>query len=327
MDSPDRDAKQVTAFFHYRAEDRRPTAAAASFSGIATRADQSVSAGLLHARGADFKALRFVPEGGAGETNCYDLDRDLKLRRVNDPAGAAWVRTNVSIPIPFITADAASLLYTGEHGKRWRLPKGDAALDQPGKYGNARLCREVCTERNLLNVVGTFYELPAVNAGGFSKLRPIATHNRRIHDFASYRGLLVISGLAAGAKGENIIRSDDGQCALWAGAVDGLWRFGKPRGVGGPWLRTAVQANMPSDAYLATGYDRKRLMLSHTSSEAITFRVEADCSGTGQWSELVVLTVKPGQKLRHNFPDAFGAYWLRLVADKDSTATATFTYE
>jgi hypothetical protein len=325
--TPDRDAKQVTAFFHYRAEDRRPIAAAESFSGIATLADQSVSAGLLHARGADFKTLRFVPEGGAGETNCYDLDRDLKLRRVNDPAGAAWVRTNVSIPIPLITADAASLLYTDEHGKRWRLPKGDAALDQPGKYGNARLCREVCTERNLLNVGGTFYELPAVNAGGFSKLRPIATHNRRIHDFASYRGLLVISGLAAGAKGENIIRSDDGQCALWAGAVDDLWRFGKPRGVGGPWLRTAVQANMPSDAYLATGYDRKRLTLSHTSSGAITFRVEADCSGTGQWRELVVLTVKPGQKLRHNFPDAFGAYWLRLVADKDSTATATFTYE
>ena len=325
--TPDRDAKQVTAFFHYRAADRRSPGTPAGFAGMARPTDRPVSAGLLHARGADFKTLRFVPEGGAGETNCYDLDRDLKLRRVHDPAGAAWVRTNVAIPTPLITVDAASLLYTDERGKRWRLPKGDAALDQPGEFGKARLCREVCTERNLLNVGGTFYELPAVNAGGFLKLRPIATHNRRIHDFASYRGLLVISGIPTDARGEHIIRSDDGQCALWAGAVDDLWRLGKPRGAGGPWLQTVVQANAPSDAYLATGYDRKRLTLSHANKESVTFKVEADFTGTGQWSETIALTVKPGQKVEHVFPDAFGAYWLRLVTNQDAIATATFIYD
>ena len=110
-------------------------------------------------------------------------------------------RTNVAIPAPALTADAASVLYVDENGKRWRLPKGDAAFDQPGPLGAERLCREVCTERNLLNVHGTFYELPAENAGGFIKLRPIATHNRRIHDFASYRGLLVMSGVARRREG------------------------------------------------------------------------------------------------------------------------------
>lgn len=325
--TPDRSATKVTAFFHSRAEDRRPAEAAPIFTEIATPADKSGSAGLLHARGENSKCLRFLPLGPAGETNCYDLDVDLKLRRVDDPAVAAWMRKNVAIAAPLITADAASFLYVDESGHRWRLPKGEPALEPPGEFGNARLCREVCTERNLLNVGGTFYELPAANAGGFIKLRPVTTHNCRIHDFASYRGLLVLSGIAADARSEHIIRSDDGQCALWVGAVDDLWQFGKPRGVGGPWKDSAVKAKEASDAYLATGYDHKRLTLSHTSRETVTFKVEADFTGTGQWHEFVALAVKPGKTLEHKFPDAFGAYWLRLVADQDTTATAVLTYD
>jgi hypothetical protein len=138
--------------------------------------------------------------------------------------------------------------------------------------------------------------------------------------------LLVLSGIAADAKGDRIIRSDDGQCALWVGAVDDLWQFGKPRGVGGPWKETSVQANTPSDAYLATGYDHKRLTLSHASKEAVTFKIEADFTGTGVWSEVVSLAVKPGEKLEQNFPDAFGAYWLRVSASAATKATAQFEY-
>jgi hypothetical protein len=322
----DRDASKVTAFFHYRGEDGRPTEAAAMFAGLAKPDDKSVNGGLLYARGGDHKTLRFVPSGSLGESNCYDLDVDLKLRRVTDPTGAAWVRKNVAISTPLITADAASVIYTDEAGKRWRLPKGDAAFDQTGVLGDARLCREVCTERNLLNAGGTYYELPAENAGGFIKIRPITTHNRRIHDFASWRGLLVLSGIVDGAIGEHIVRSEDGKCSLWLGAVDDLWSFGKPRGHGGPWLESAVKAGVPSDAYLATGYDQKRVVLSHSSKSPIAFKVEADFTGTGSWSEVVTLKVKPGEKLEHKFPDAFGAYWLRVVADADTAATARFEY-
>ena len=109
--------------------------------------------------------------------------------------------------------------------------------------------------------------------------------------------------------------------------MDDLWSFGKPRGSGGPWHQTAVKAGVPSDAYLATGYDKKRLTLSHSASEPTIFRVEADFTGTGNWAEVTELTVRAGKPLEYRFPDAFGAYWLRLVADKDTTATALFTYE
>ncbi len=262
------------------------------------------------------------------ELGCYDLDAELQLRPVDDPAVAAWTAKAVAIPPSLMTVDAASVLYVDAQGRRWRLPKADPAFDRPGPLGGERVCREVCTERNLLNVHGTFYEMPAENAGGFAKLRPIATHNRRIHDFASYRGLLVLTGIREGAEaGGHIIRSDDGRCALWVGVVDDLWQFGKPRGIGGPWKNTAVKAGEPSDAYLMTGYDKKRLQLSHRSAEPVKIRLEADISGTGLWVTHREFTVDPGRPLECTLPDAFGAYWVRLTADRATTATAIFFYD
>jgi hypothetical protein len=91
-------------------------------------------------------------------------------------------------------------------------------------------------------------------------------------------------------------------------------------------LNTDVKAGESSDAYLATGYDHKKLTLSHTGKNPITFKVEADITGTGAWSEVTSIEVKPGKKLEHTFPDAFGAYWLRVKASADTTATAQFSY-
>jgi hypothetical protein len=323
----DRAASGVTAFFHYRAEDNRATEASPIFDGIARPADERVNGGLLHARGGEARTLRFVAKNASGRLGCYDLDGDSRLRRVEDPEGEAWVSTRLAIQAPLITADAASLLYVDTAGRRWRLPKGDASVEAPGPLGKGRLAREVSTERNLLNVGGTFYEVPAENAGGFSRLRPIATHNRQIHDFASYRGMLVMSGLAADAQGDHVIRSDDGKCALWVGTVDDLWSFGKPRGRGGPWLDTPVKAGQPSDPYLATGYDHKRLTLSHLGQGTITCKVEADYAGNGSWKEVLSIQVKRGARVEHRFPEAFGAYWLRVTASADTTATAQLDYD
>jgi hypothetical protein len=248
----------------------------------------------------------------------YDLDASLELRMADDHKGAEWTAKNAAIPASRLGVDGASTFYIDDKGTRWRLPKG--SLDD-----GSRVCREVCTERNLLNACGTFYEMPAENAGGFAKIRPIATHNRAIHDFASYRGLLVMSGVASDAKGEHTIRSSDGKVALWVGAVDDLWAFGKPRGAGGPWRESAVKAGQPSDPYLCTGYDRKRLKI--TSSAPARIRIEADFAGTGAWQEFISFVVEASKEHEYTFPDAFGAYWLRLVCDSDAVVTAEFIYE
>jgi hypothetical protein len=37
--------------------------------------------------------------------------------------------------------------------------------------------------------------------------------------------------------------------------------------------------------------------------------------------------VPPGEPLVHEFPAGYAAHWVRLTADRDTTATATFVYE
>jgi len=321
-----RDAENVTASFHYRNDDGRANEAASFTAGIAKPGDENVSGGLIYARGGGNKTMRFVASNPGGDLGCYDLDGDLKLQHVDDVPGIEYAKKNYAIPQDVLTIDDASVLYVDAKG-RWRLPKGDAALDKAGPLGAERICREVCTERDIFNAAGTFFETPAENAGGFAKIRPITTHNRRIKDYASYRGLLVLTGVTDDAKGEHIVRSDDGKCALWLGAVDDLWQFGKARGEGGPWKNSAVQPGQPSDAYLMAGYDKKRVTLSHDAKSVVEFTIEIDYLGDGSWDKYQTLTVAAGQNLEHAFPKGFEARWVRVTANQGCEATATFKYE
>jgi len=320
---PGADCAQATAYFQYHNPDKRGDQPAAMFAGLARPGETNISGGLLHQRGGNAHTLQCLAADGA--TASYELDGDLQLRRTNDPVSVAWAKTHLAIPRDFLTADDASVVCVENH-QRWRLPRGDASFERPGAVADERVCREVVTERDLFNAYGTFYELPAESAGGFAKIRPITTHNRHIKDYASYRGLLVMSGVGKHATGKHIIRSDDGQCALWVGALDDLWQFGKPRGVGGPWKNTRVQANEPSDPYLMTGYDHKQLTLAHSGSGVVKICVQVDIAGTGDWVDFRTFDVPADQPVAYRFPEAFAAYWVRVVADQPTTATAQFTY-
>ena len=72
----------------------------------------------------------------------------------------------------------------------------------------------------------------------YTKMRPVCTHNRRISDFTTWNGLLVLAGLKADAQeSTHVYMSDEGKTSLWFGGIDDLWKFGKPTGVGGPWKK------------------------------------------------------------------------------------------
>ena len=328
----DRDCESATAYFQYSDAPRRSTAGAI-FDGLAAPGDENVSGGLIRARGANLKTLHFAAmrtaNGAVEDTGYYEIGAEMTLKRVDDPAAHQWLKENVAVPEDVITVDAASVLYVDDAGNRYRLPKGDPAFDQRGPLGIERIDREVCTERDLFNCHGTFYELPARNAGGFSKIRPISTHNRRIKDYCSWRGLLVMTGISDDAPSANrhIIRSEDGSCAIWVGAVDDLWVLGKPCGRGGPWNGTPVKAERPSDAYLMTGYDRKTMTISHGHDEKTTLRIEVDVDGNGTWKTYRSFEVPSGQRIVHRFDEAFGAYWLRAVCSRDTKATVQLVYE
>ncbi|MCG6156550.1 discoidin domain-containing protein [Rubinisphaera margarita] len=479
----DQPATQLTAHFQYRNRDERRPTNDPMFAGLATLDDKPETTGLMQSLSYNKLGLA-VPADKSGSIGYYEIDSQLQLQRVDDPAAAARLIEAVRQPEQTVTVDDASVLLI-EDGKRYRLPKNDRypqwkrpaarqtqgltladVLDQslaldatvktssihgeyaphfavdgrigndearwistsgekgaieidlgqpqtfrslwvvsgwlqdpqyvarnfdvqirdggdwrtleqgtvrrnhqieheivfdepvtaqelrivaaetghlriyeialfknspeiqranPLDFGPPRVCREAATERDLLNVHGTFYELPARNAQGLAKVRPVATHNLTIHDFCSHNGLLFFTGLDRSTESEHIFRSADGQAAVWAGVIDDLWKLGKPRGVGGPWNRTSVKADQPSDPYLMTGYDRKSVQIQ--SAAACQIRLEVDVDGTGLWIPYRSFELKAGDELQHEFEEGFSAYWVRAIADADTTATVMFRYE
>ena len=237
------------------------------------------------------------------EEKAYALDAELKLASV-DGRTAKAIATAAPLAKDVLRYEPSSILYVDDHGNRFRLPYGTRTVGGP-----SRVCREVCTERDHFNAGGIYYELPAENAHGFFGVRPVTTHGLPIVDYASWRGLFVLS-----LPGE-----------LRVMAVDDMWAAGKARGEGGPWLDEPVRAGSPSDAYLLNGFDRKSVRIK--ADRATTIRLEVDVDGWGTWVPAGAFEVAAGEERRVEFPRAFGGYWVRAVSSADCTASVRFVYE
>lgn len=326
-------ATTATAHFYYADEEERDTKAAPVFTGLASVDQSEVHGGLLYGLGDNRRALGLAATAFSGtedgDYRYYELNEKLELLPKKDPETLDFITAQFAIPKEVVTVEESSVLVVDDSGRRWRFPLGDPKFSALTDAGALRIAREVATERDLLNLHGTFYELPAENADGFAKVRPVASHSLRIHDYASYRGLLVMTGIdpEAGKDNEHVIVSADEQAAVWAGAIDDLWQLGKPTGQGGPWKNTAVQAGEASDPYLIGFYDRRSLELSHQSAEPVTFTIEVEPIGHGPWMEYQQVTVPPGETYTHQFPADFQARWIRFRADQNTTATAWLVYE
>ena len=354
------DLADATCFFHYKNADERPTQAAPIFDGIASPADVSDFLGARFWVRADNDRLAvvssLVKDGQVAEERYYELTEDGRLERVpcrfegGEPGTISRVKAMVEPRLPaseVFSIDELSAV-VALNGNRYRLPIGSDEAARVASPLPCRLDRETATERDLFHCAGTFYELPAQNAGGFAKIRPIATDGRLIVDYVSYRGLLVLAGVAPqtvqkstdnaatdadaaqtsaqAPEAGRIVRSDDGGAALWLGSLDDLWSFGKAVGRGSVWRETQVAAGVASDPMLATGFDRKTLVLENHSDADVEIALEADATATGDWREYRRFQVPAKQKVEFAFPDAFQAYWLRTVADRDATLSATFIY-
>lgn len=323
----------TVATVHFSFKDQKNSRLHASeiFSGLA-QADENAMGGLLYGLGNDKRALGMAAttfeDGEAIENGYYELDEKMQLLKKDNSDTEKFIREKFAIPQQVISIDKSSVLVVDDKGRRWRLPLGSNNFTELTNQGVLRIDREVATERDLFNCHGTFYELPAENADGFAKIRPVSSHKLRIHDYASYRGMLIMTGInpAAGNDNEHIVFSEDGKAAIWAGVIDDLWKLGKPVGEGGPWKNTAVKAGMPSDPYLIAFYDRKALELSHENDGIVTFTIEVDPSGHGPWMKYKEVAIQPGETYQHEFPQGFEARWVRFVADKTTKATAWLEY-
>jgi hypothetical protein len=264
-------------------------------------------------------------DGKIAETGYYRISANMTLAKADDATDEAALLKEK--PTQEFQVDKASVIV--RDGKtQFRLPKGSAAFDKAGATGWFRGRREVVTERWLMNVHGTFYEVPRNDAGGMRGIRPITTHNLGIYDFTSWRGMLVFSGVMAGqpADGAHYRASIDGKVGLWFGNVDDLWRLGPPSGKGGPWFETKVAANEASDPYLMFGYLNKSATIWHEATTDVNVTVEVDFQADNTWSTYATLKVPAGQKLVYQFPEGYAAHWVRLKADKPCTISAQFDY-
>ncbi len=225
-------------------------------------------------------------------------------------------------------ASALLQVYTDDN-KQWttyRLPKASHTFDHMWSTEWPRI-RETEHERFLMDHHGMFYELPQWTYGSrVIGLRPISTHLWVMGDFCSFRGMLVLgSDNASPAHGLNAFQGEP-QSGLWFGKTDDLWQFGKPKGWGGPWWRTQVAADEPSDPFLMTGFDKKCLHFTHDADRTVDLAVEVDFLGDGSWHRYETLSAGAGQYLHHEFPEGFSAHWVRLRLGSSCCATAQFHY-
>src|SRR5574344_1013394 len=320
----------------------RPAVNDRMFAPLADVSAKGCRGGLLYALGDNRRALGILTDemttGTIQETGYYEMDGDMKvMKKDNNDTTATFIRSRMAIPAQVVTADKGSYLITDDANRRWRLPLGDRRYGQLMQQRALRVCREVATERDLFDCGGTFYELPAENADGFAKIRPIATHHLLINDYASYRGMLVMTGaslgtaangahLSSAADRSHLFSSADGKCTIWTGAIDDLWKMAKPVGEGGPWVKDDVRAGVPSDPYLIGYYDKKTLTITQRSDRSVTITIEMDPTGDGQWMKYAAYTVKPGEKLVKPLPDRFIAKWIRFTSDADANVTTWLRY-
>ncbi|MBX7105747.1 MAG: hypothetical protein K1X57_16815 [Gemmataceae bacterium] len=220
--------------------------------------------------------------------------------------------------------DRASVILRVLHDGQWtryRLPKGGQSWDHTWNTEWMRI-REVQTERYLMDAFGIFYELPPMVYGGrVWGIKPICNHLRICPDMCYWRGLFVL----AGDQTDNAVGQP--QSGLWFGSIDDLWRWGKPGGWGAVWMDQNVEAHAVSDPFLMTGFDKKVIHLRHTAKQEVTFTVQVDFLGTGQWVKYKDIRVDADGYAHHEFPDGFAAHWVRVVAGSACQATVSFHYQ
>jgi hypothetical protein len=87
-----------------------------------------------------------------------------------------------------------------------------------------------------------------------------------------------------------------------------------------------VIENEVSDPYLMTGFDKKSVHLYHDSNETVEFTIQTDFMGNGDFQTYNTISIKPGEYVHYEFPDAYSAHWMRLSVNQNCSATAIVIY-
>ncbi|GAA4309872.1 hypothetical protein [Compostibacter hankyongensis] len=310
---------EASAYFHYSARGHDAEKYRSLFDAIAGIETAAYHGGLLRPAGHNTNLQYLDQSAGNTGGRYYEIDQQLVFS-MPSPDRKAEVLSRCAVKNE-VEADAASVIVK-DHTGSYRLPRIHPLYDKLFSEGRPRARREVITERSLLNAYGTFYEV--ADESGFSTMRPVCSHFKKIMDFCSWRGLLVISGTKKDAVHDgHYFSSGNGGPGLWFGCVDDLWKLGRPVGYGGPWKDSAVRAGQYSLPYLMTGYDKKELEMKADSDTTLFLEVDFDHSG---WQLYRSWKLSAGQTVRYTFPDGYSAHWLRVKTDRDARVSVQLRY-
>lgn len=228
----------ASAYVYFNGMPNHGAAAAPIFAALADASDKrSLSASYIRPAGhnTNLQVLPFI------NPNPVYSEINGQMQFVQPAADSSSQMKRLMPANRDFELDEASVIVKDKTGT-FRLPKGNAAFDQPfgGYWPRGR--RELESERLVLNAHGSFYEIG--REAGYKAMRPIATHNKKIMDFCTWRGLLVLSGTRPDAKADGHYFSK-GNNGLWFGAIDDLWKLGKPRGEGGVWKKNRCKSQYP----------------------------------------------------------------------------------
>ena len=94
--------------------------------------------------------------------------------------------------------------------------------------------REITAGRWTMDVHGMFFDFPPTfSRSNSAGIRPIASHSKRIADYCSWNGLLVLTGVRKDAPAsEHVFTNSTAEIGLWFGGIDDL----APLSLGTHWI-------------------------------------------------------------------------------------------
>jgi hypothetical protein len=257
--------------------------------------------------------------------------RLVERKQFLDVTGPGGIEGSPSDDAPLWTFgwDKRSIILKLLDGGEWhtfRLPKGSHTFDpRHGWFTEWPRIREIEPGKPMMCVHGSMFDFPiGFSAKATGGIRPICTHLRYIPDFCHWNGRVVL-----GADDSSMMENElcgQAQSNLWFGTRAGLERFGPRVGWGGVWVDDEVRAGEPSVPFLWAGYEQRTVHLFHDADDTVTFSLEVDRDGRGNWEPYQKIRVPAGGYGCHTTTDNPPGEWVRLTADRDCTATAYFHY-
>ncbi len=92
------------------------------------------------------------------------------------------------------------------------------------------------------------------------------------------------------------------------------------------WENSAVKTNVASTPFVVGYYQKRTLFLSHNASQKVSFMLEVDPLGNGEWMQFRPITVLEGETMPINFPKNLLTQQMRIIPDIDCVATAIYIY-